>query len=84
VSIDTIFLPDWDEFYKHIPEDPPFPIAIKLANMFYWDMEYDVILLTSRPESARPTTEAWLYDNEVPFGLLLMRPDSDDDGPVWN
>lgn len=76
-------IPDWDEFYKLIPGDTPCYPMIKLLNMFYWDMEYDVILLTSRPESVRRISEDWLFKYEVPFKRLLMRPDDLEDGPQW-
>ena len=76
-------IPDWDEFYKLIPEDVPCQPMIKLLSMFYWDMEYDVILLTSRPESVRKDTEEWLFKHEVPYNNLRMRPDGLEDGPHW-
>lgn len=36
-----------------------------------------IILLTGRPEAYRPHTERWLEKHNIPYDVLLMRPDED-------
>lgn len=76
------YLPDWKEFYKHIPEDPAIEPMLKLAELMYWEMDYGIIILTSRPEYAREDTEIWLGRHKIPFDMVIMRPEENFD-PTW-
>jgi len=35
---------------------------------------YRIALMSGRPESMRGETEAWLWENRIPYDLLLLRP----------
>jgi predicted kinase len=67
---------NYDAFFAGIPQDPPIPEIIQLAN----DMEfcgYAVVCCSGRGEEYRDTTEAWLQLNGVPYEKLYMRPAGD-------
>lgn len=39
--------------------------------------KYFIILVSGRDEVCRERTEKWLRENDVPYGMLLMRPEGD-------
>jgi len=73
---------DWEGFYSEIPNDLPNIPMIKLANMLYWDMDYNIILLSSRPTYTLPDTQDWLIANEIPSTKIILRP-KDDFDKLW-
>ena len=67
---------DWDVFFDpdNIKLDDPNPPVIKLAQMFKADGFKDVIF-SGRNDRSFHTTKQWLANHDVPFDLLVMRPD---------
>lgn len=65
--------PDWDTFFQRCAEDTVQPL-VKVARL-YSQLDYDIVLLSSRPESTRKITEYWLNlaNVYVPYDILLMR-----------
>ena len=63
--------PDWDGFYERIAQAKVNEWAKTRVN----ESHNDIVVITSRSECSRATTEKWLNDNDIYFGTLLMRPD---------
>ena len=76
---------DWDVFFDpdNIKLDDPNPPVIKLAQMFKAD-GFKVVIFSGRNDRSFHTTKQWLADHDVPFDLLVMRPDKfkDDSWPI--
>lgn len=73
---------DWDKFYSLVENDDPYLPMVRLLEMMYWEMSYEIVLLTSRPERIRDLTENWLHDQDIHYNELIMRPDNNFD-PKW-
>jgi hypothetical protein len=68
---------DWDVFFDPInvltldlPNDP----VIKMAQLFKKD-GFQIVIFSGRNDRSFATTKQWLKQNDVPFDLLVMRPD---------
>ncbi|MEO3973800.1 hypothetical protein [Streptomyces sp. CAU 1734] len=66
---------DWNAFFAAAPQDPPLPPGVALCRESA--VECDIVYLTGRPERCRNDTLAWLADQELPEGELLMRRNDD-------
>jgi FMN phosphatase YigB (HAD superfamily) len=66
---------DWKAFFAAADEDPLLTQGYELAHEFA--ETHEVLYLTGRPESSRKITGAWLVDQRLPPGRLLMRPSRD-------
>ena len=67
---------NWNEFFNpaHIAFDEPNEPVIKLAQMFH-DYNYEILIFSGRNDRMYERTVEWLEWNDVPFDLLVMRPD---------
>jgi len=68
---------DWDVFFDPdnvLNLDEPNPPVIKLAQMFKAD-GFKVVIFSGRNDRSFDTTKQWLKKFNVPFDLLVMRPD---------
>jgi predicted kinase len=62
---------DWSRVYQ----DEVDPIIKKLLDTIKY--KYLIILTSGRDEVCREETNKWLRENDVPYGMLLMRPEGD-------
>lgn len=69
--------PDWKSFNAEMGGDTPNAPIVSLYKSLWTARSYEMILVTGRNERSRELTEQWLAWNEIPFGRILMRPDSD-------
>ncbi len=67
----------WDKFYDKMNEDRPNVGVVSLYRTLSRSGNYDVVLVTARPERYRSVTENWLSHHEIDCTRLLMRPDKD-------
>ena len=67
---------DWDIFFdaESIKLDKPNAPVIKMAQMFKAD-GFKIVIFSGRNDRSFFTTKKWLLDNDVPFDLLVLRPD---------
>ena len=76
---------NWDEFFNpsHIAFDEPNEPVIKMAQLFKKD-GFKVVIFSGRNDRMFDRTKEWLEWNDVPYDLLVMRPDKyqKDDFPV--
>lgn len=63
--------PDWDSFYKEVPNDTPIEDNCKLIR----DLEIMdvVVILTGRSEQTLKDTQKWLNKNKIIYDYLIMR-----------
>ena len=62
---------DW----SRVDQDEVDPIIRNLLNAV--KNKYFIILTSGRDEICREKTEKWLRENDIPYGMLLMRPEDD-------
>ena len=76
---------DWDIFFdpENIKLDKPKPEVIKCAQMFY-QQGYKIVIFSGRNDRSFHSTKEWLSQHEVPYDLLVCRPDKfkDESWPV--
>tara|TARA_R100001079_G_C4389682_1_gene126686 strand:+ start:226 stop:759 length:534 start_codon:yes stop_codon:yes gene_type:complete len=68
---------DWDVFFDPvnvITLDKPNVPVIKMAQLFKAD-GFKIVIFSGRNDRSFDATTQWLNDNDVPFDLLVMRPD---------
>ena len=67
---------NWNEFFNpaHISFDEPNEPVIKLAQMFK-QQGFEILIFSGRNDRMYERTVEWLEWNDVPFDLLVMRPD---------
>ena len=68
---------DWDVFFDPdnvLKLDDPNPPVIKLAQMFKAD-GFKVVIFSGRNDRGFFATKDWLKKHNVPFDLLVLRPD---------
>ena len=67
---------DWDVFFDpdNIKLDDPNPPVIKLAQMFKAD-GFKIVIFSGRNDRGFFATKDWLKIHNVPFDLLVLRPD---------
>ena len=70
---------DWDVFFNpdNISLDVPNTPVIKMAQMLD-SQGFNIVILSGRSKVSYRTTRQWLFQNDVPFDDLHMRPTSDD------
>jgi phosphoglycolate phosphatase-like HAD superfamily hydrolase len=66
---------DWGAFFAAAGDDAVFPDSAVLLGLLGEVLQ--VVLVTARPVSIRPATIDWLNRHEIPYDLLVMRPDVD-------
>ena len=76
---------DWDIFFdpENIKLDKPKPEVIKCAQMFH-QQGYKIVIFSGRNDRSFATTKEGLSDHNVPYDLLVCRPDKfkDESWPV--
>ena len=76
---------DWDIFFdpENIKLDKPKPEVIKCAQMFH-QQGYKIVIFSGRNDRSFHSTKEWLAQHEVPYDLLVLRPDKfkDESWPV--
>ncbi len=67
---------DWDVFFDpdNIKLDEPNDPVIKMAQVFK-SQGFKIVIFSGRNDRSFATTKQWLNQNDVPFDLLVMRPD---------
>ena len=67
---------DWGVFFdpENIKLDKPKPEVIKCAQMFK-QQGYKIVIFSGRNDRSFVATKHWLTKFDVPFDLLVMRPD---------
>ena len=67
---------DWGIFFdgKNIQLDEPNYPVISMAQMYYRE-GYKIVIFSGRNDRSFHTTKEWLNTHNVPFDLLVMRPD---------
>ena len=76
---------NWDVFFhpSHISFDKPNPQVIKSAQLFKAN-GFRIFIFSGRNDRSFHATQQWLKTHNVPFDLLVMRPDKfkDESWPV--
>jgi histidinol phosphatase-like enzyme len=77
---------DWDVFFDPnnvFKLDEPNHPVIKMAQLFNHD-GFNIVIFSGRNDRSFHTTKKWLDLNQVPFDLLVMRPDKfkEDSWPI--
>ena len=74
---------NWNEFFNpaHIAFDEPNEPVIELAQMLK-DKGYKIFIFSGRNDRMYERTVEWLEWNDVPYDLLVMRPDKFQ-GKTW-
>ena len=63
---------DWELFFNQMNEDLLIDKYYDIL-LQYFENDHLIYLFTSRPENYRDMTEVWLYLNNIPYDLLVMR-----------
>lgn len=66
---------DWDAFFEAAGQDTVFSDTNALLGMLSDSLQ--IVVVTARPLSIRPSTTDWLERHEVAYDLLVMRPQFD-------
>ncbi len=66
---------DWPRFFATMNEDPPSQIVVNWVKNLPPDFE--VVIVTGRPETYLSDTKAWLARHDIPYSRILMRPTGD-------
>lgn len=69
---------DWDTYFASLNGDAAYKDVANTIHLLCGTVK--VMILTSRPERYRKSTIDWLYNKEIPYDVLLMRPDDSIDG----
>ena len=68
---------DWDIFFDGhnvlTLDEPNYPV-ISMAQMYYRE-GYKIVIFSGRNDRSYEETRQWLEEYEVPYNLLVMRPD---------
>ena len=76
---------DWDIFFRpgNIQLDKPNPPVIKCAQMFK-QQGYKIIIFSGRNDRSYHNTKKWLDKHDIPYDLLVLRPDKfkDESWPI--
>ena len=67
---------DWNIFFdgKNIELDEPNYPVISMAQMYY-EKGFNIVIFSGRNDRSYKETKEWLEKYEVPYNLLVMRPD---------
>jgi len=66
---------DWDGFFAAAKEDQVLAVGAEFATRAA--ATHEIVYLTGRPERLRAATQAWLDQQLLPTGRLVMRPEGD-------
>lgn len=66
---------DWDGFFEAAGTDTLLHDSAHLLRIL--GQSHQLVVLTARPLYIRPTTLDWLEKHDLPWDLLVMRPDRD-------
>ncbi len=64
---------NWSGFFKRMGDDTPNEAVVKLYQTLWDSGEYELLILSGRPERYRKITEQWFIWNEIPFTKIIMR-----------
>ena len=68
---------DWDIFFDGhnvlTLDEPNYPV-ISMAQMYY-EKGFNIVIFSGRNDRSYEETRQWLEEYEVPYNLLVMRPD---------
>jgi predicted kinase len=67
----------WELFFERQLYDTPNTDIIDLYKALAHVYDLDVLLLSGRPEHYRSVTVNWLTQHNIPYRMLLLRPDND-------
>lgn len=71
-------LPNWPKFFADMDKDPVVePVAATLRSFFHGPDNYQVIIVSARPDDYRLITGQWLDRNFIPYHRLYMRKSGD-------
>jgi hypothetical protein len=62
--------------YSRVLTDAPHDHIVRLLKL-YWEDNYEVLIVSGRPDSCRADTVQWLKKNGIPYTDLFMRKASD-------
>jgi predicted kinase len=66
----------WGKFFAEVGEDGcRWKVRDKLLDCLH--NGFEIIICSGRPEKTRNATILWLAKHEIPYGRLIMRPDTD-------
>ncbi len=68
---------NWNGFFKRMGDDIPNEAVVKLYKTLWDSGEYEILVLSGRPERYRDVTEQWFIWNEIPFTKIIMRGSND-------
>ncbi len=66
---------NWKKFFALMNEDPPSQVVVDWVRNLPPD--YDVVIVTGRPETYRAETEAWLDRHRISYSDIIMRRSGD-------
>jgi hypothetical protein len=66
---------NWEGFFAAAKDDQVLEIGAEFAKRAA--TTHEIVYLTGRPERLRAATQAWLDQQQLPGGRLLMRPEGD-------
>src|SRR3569832_126953 len=66
---------NWKQFFAGMDDNPPSTVIVDWVKNLAPD--YDVVIVTGRPEKFRRNTESWLRKHNIPFSRILMRRSGD-------
>ena len=67
---------NWDEFYEACGKDEPNDAVIETLHAFAC-VDYQIWIFSGRSDAVKTKTVTWLHKHNVPYDVLLMRPDGD-------
>jgi phosphoglycolate phosphatase-like HAD superfamily hydrolase len=68
---------DWDAFFEAQIDDTPNTAVVAIYEALWSSSNFDLIIITARPERYRDVSERWLKLHNIPFSHLIMRTDGD-------
>ncbi|OAJ33298.1 LNS2 (Lipin/Ned1/Smp2) [Piscirickettsiaceae bacterium NZ-RLO1] len=68
---------NWGDFFSKMGDDTLIQPIASLYRTLYKTKEYDLIIISGRPERYKKLTEQWLIWNEIPITHLYMRKTND-------
>lgn len=66
---------NWKQFFAGMDDDPPSAVVVEWVKNLSPD--YEVAIVTGRPDKYRLNTEAWLRKHGVEFSRIIMRRSGD-------
>lgn len=68
---------DWDAFFGAQEQDIPNTPVVALYEALLSSGQFDIIVVTARPERYREVSERWFASNGIPLKRMIMRTDGD-------